>query len=162
MSEPLLLAQIARRAHVGRAAVVNWRRRHDDFPAPVGGDGVHPTFDADAVDHWLHAHGMADTFTLRPPGPPALLTLPDGTTVTLHAPWFRRDPDHGLAELGGGTHRDAWIPLANAILTRVQVEGEPPFAVRRAGADITDYPARYIRLLWRVEDEHPSFEPPLF
>ncbi|WP_159026611.1 hypothetical protein [Streptomyces vietnamensis] len=31
------LMQIARQAGVGRAAVVNWRRRHDDFPQPAVG-----------------------------------------------------------------------------------------------------------------------------
>ncbi|WP_345176476.1 hypothetical protein, partial [Streptomyces lavendulae] len=33
----VLLAGVARIARVGRAAVVQWRRRYDDFPAPVGG-----------------------------------------------------------------------------------------------------------------------------
>ncbi|MFF4012735.1 hypothetical protein [Streptomyces sp. NPDC001717] len=52
----VLLAEVARMARVGRAAVVNWRRRHDDFPAPVGGTDVHPQFDRAAVVAWLLAH----------------------------------------------------------------------------------------------------------
>ncbi len=35
-------AGIARLAGVGRAAVSNWRRRHADFPKPVGGTGPAP------------------------------------------------------------------------------------------------------------------------
>ncbi|WP_133895336.1 hypothetical protein [Streptomyces sp. KS 21] len=52
----VLLAEVARMARVGRAAVVNWRRRHDDFPAPTGGTEVHPQFDRPAIVAWLLAH----------------------------------------------------------------------------------------------------------
>ncbi|MFD5421834.1 hypothetical protein ACFWJT_27885 [Streptomyces sp. NPDC127069] len=45
----VLLAEVARIARVGRAAVVNWRRRHADFPDPVSGTDVHPQFDRRAV-----------------------------------------------------------------------------------------------------------------
>ena len=37
-------AGIARFAGVGRAAVSNWRRRHSDFPRPVGGSVSSPSF----------------------------------------------------------------------------------------------------------------------
>jgi hypothetical protein len=47
------LAGIARIAGVGRAAVSNWRRRHDDFPAPVGGTDVSPQFSLAEVERWL-------------------------------------------------------------------------------------------------------------
>lgn len=147
----LLLAHIARRAGVGRAAVVNWRRHHPDFPPPVGGTDVHPEFDPDAVDRWLHLHGKVATYL---PRSTATVTLPDGTTVTLHHAWLRRDED-GFVELGGGTDPDAWIPLHDAVLTRVHVEGLPDVTVSRAVADITDRPARYIHLLWRAENEQP-------
>lgn len=50
-------AEIARLAGVGRAAVSNWRRRHPDFPAPVGGTAVSPEFDLDEVEQWLRAQG---------------------------------------------------------------------------------------------------------
>ncbi|MGW1643078.1 hypothetical protein [Streptomyces lavendulae] len=56
----LLLAGVARIARVGRAAVVQWRRRCDDFPAPVGGTGAHPEFDRAAVLAWLLAHGKIE------------------------------------------------------------------------------------------------------
>ncbi len=52
-------ADIARIAGVGRAAVSNWRRRHPDFPAPVGGPPNSPTFALADVEAWLAANGRA-------------------------------------------------------------------------------------------------------
>jgi hypothetical protein len=48
---------IARLAGVGRAAVSNWRRRHGDFPRPVGGTETSPTFELSAVERWLYDQG---------------------------------------------------------------------------------------------------------
>ncbi|MCX4963124.1 HsdM family class I SAM-dependent methyltransferase [Streptomyces virginiae] len=50
-------AEVARLAGVGRAAVSNWRRRHADFPKPVGGTETSPSFSLDEVEHWLRAQG---------------------------------------------------------------------------------------------------------
>ncbi|MFI2712231.1 N-6 DNA methylase [Micromonospora sp. NPDC018662] len=50
-------AEIARLAGVGRAAVSNWRKRHGDFPAPVGGSATSPEFDLAQVERWLRAQG---------------------------------------------------------------------------------------------------------
>ncbi|GAA1974993.1 N-6 DNA methylase [Kitasatospora viridis] len=49
--------EIARLAGVGRAAVSNWRRRHADFPQPVGGTEASPTFALDQVEEWLRRQG---------------------------------------------------------------------------------------------------------
>lgn len=46
-------SEIARLAGVTRAAVSNWRRRHDDFPAPVGGGAGSPLFALADVQAWL-------------------------------------------------------------------------------------------------------------
>ncbi|MFE0511208.1 N-6 DNA methylase [Streptomyces sp. NPDC058964] len=46
-------SEIARLAGVTRAAVSNWRRRYDDFPAPVGGGVNSPLFDLAEVQTWL-------------------------------------------------------------------------------------------------------------
>jgi hypothetical protein len=46
-------AQIARLAGVTRAAVANWRRRHDAFPAPIGGTTAGPLFSLEEVEAWL-------------------------------------------------------------------------------------------------------------
>jgi type I restriction-modification system DNA methylase subunit len=50
-------ADIARIAGVRPSAVSNWRRRHDDFPRPIGGTDKSPRFDLAAVESWLHAQG---------------------------------------------------------------------------------------------------------
>ncbi|WP_098897365.1 N-6 DNA methylase [Streptomyces sp. st77] len=46
-------AEIARLAGVTRAAVSNWRRRYDDFPAPAGGAANSPLFALVEVQAWL-------------------------------------------------------------------------------------------------------------
>lgn len=50
-------AGIARLAGVGRAAVSNWRRRHADFPKPVGGTETSPSFALADVEEWLRGQG---------------------------------------------------------------------------------------------------------
>jgi len=59
-------ADIARIAGVGRAAVSNWRRRHADFPRPVGGPPTSPTFSLDEVQKWLRANRRALTVNTQP------------------------------------------------------------------------------------------------
>ncbi|MGW4647342.1 N-6 DNA methylase [Kitasatospora sp. NPDC004289] len=54
---PVTLAQIARVAGVGRAAVSNWRRRDEGFPAPLGGTDTSPTFSLTEVENWLLTKG---------------------------------------------------------------------------------------------------------
>ncbi|WP_047868125.1 N-6 DNA methylase [Nocardiopsis sp. RV163] len=49
-------ADIARIAGVKPTAVSNWRRRHDDFPEPVGGTDRSPRFDLAQVEEWLSTH----------------------------------------------------------------------------------------------------------
>ncbi|MGW3232713.1 N-6 DNA methylase [Kitasatospora sp. NPDC001095] len=52
--DPLITgAEIARLAGVTRAAVSNWRRRHEDFPAPAGGGPTSPLFNLADVNAWL-------------------------------------------------------------------------------------------------------------
>ncbi|MBB2501735.1 HsdM family class I SAM-dependent methyltransferase [Amycolatopsis echigonensis] len=57
-------ADIARLAGVRRAAVSNWRRRHDDFPKPVGGTASSPLFSLPEVQAWLRGRGRP--FELTP------------------------------------------------------------------------------------------------
>ncbi|NEC66101.1 N-6 DNA methylase [Streptomyces sp. SID9727] len=54
---PVSLAEIARIAGVGRAAVSNWRRRHDTFPSRIGGTDVSPLFSLSEVEQWLRGKG---------------------------------------------------------------------------------------------------------
>ncbi|MFD3624594.1 N-6 DNA methylase [Streptomyces sp. NPDC058698] len=46
-------SEIARMAGVTRAAVSNWRRRYDDFPAPAGGAANSPLYALTEVQAWL-------------------------------------------------------------------------------------------------------------
>ncbi|WP_160050511.1 N-6 DNA methylase [Nocardiopsis sp. FR4] len=50
-------ADIARIAQVSRTTVSNWRRRHEDFPRPVGGAGNRALFDRTQVEAWLARGG---------------------------------------------------------------------------------------------------------
>ncbi|MCB5908077.1 N-6 DNA methylase [Streptomyces pinistramenti] len=50
---PVSLAEIARLAGVGRAAVSNWRRRHPSFPARIAGTDVNPQFSLTDIENWL-------------------------------------------------------------------------------------------------------------
>ncbi|MPY54563.1 N-6 DNA methylase [Streptomyces acidicola] len=58
-------AGIARLAGVGRAAVSNWRRRHDDFPRPVGGTETSPSFALAEVERWLRKQGKLAEVPLK-------------------------------------------------------------------------------------------------
>ncbi len=46
-------SDIARLAGVTRAAVSNWRRRYEDFPAPAGGSANSPLYALAEVQAWL-------------------------------------------------------------------------------------------------------------
>ncbi|MET9227217.1 N-6 DNA methylase [Lentzea sp. NPDC003310] len=52
-------ADIARIADVKPTAVSNWRKRHGDFPKPVGGTDRSPRFDLAEVEAWLAKEGKA-------------------------------------------------------------------------------------------------------
>ncbi|KOV34661.1 N-6 DNA methylase [Streptomyces heliomycini] len=56
-------SEIARIAGVTRAAVSNWRRRYDDFPAPVGGGANSPLFDLAEVQAWLDKQSKGQDVT---------------------------------------------------------------------------------------------------
>ncbi|MFD5416163.1 hypothetical protein [Streptomyces nojiriensis] len=59
-------------AEVGRAAAATWRRRHGDFPPPVGGTGMSPEFHRTAVVARLLAHGRIAVATQAPTVAPAV------------------------------------------------------------------------------------------
>ncbi|MEU0049256.1 N-6 DNA methylase [Streptomyces sp. NPDC006309] len=79
-------AGIARLAGVGRAAVSNWRRRHPDFPKPVGGSETSPSFALAEVESWLRAQGKLAEVPLRERVWQQLAGHPDGPlTALVHA-----------------------------------------------------------------------------
>ncbi|GAB2763379.1 N-6 DNA methylase [Streptomyces bullii] len=87
-------AGIARLAGVGRAAVSNWRRRHPDFPKPVGGTETSPSFALAEVEGWLRRHGKLAEVPLRervwqhivghPEGPVSALTHVGCALLLIH------------------------------------------------------------------------------
>ncbi|MGW4018256.1 N-6 DNA methylase [Rhodococcus ruber] len=59
MTTPLVRAtDIAKIAGVSRAAVTQWRKKYDDFPAPQeGAETSSPLYRRDDIERWLRAHG---------------------------------------------------------------------------------------------------------
>ncbi|MFI0239694.1 N-6 DNA methylase [Streptomyces sp. NPDC016845] len=108
-------AGIARLAGVGRAAVSNWRRRHADFPRPVGGTETSPSFALAEIEDWLRAQGKLAEVPLRervwqqlaghPAGPVTALLHAGSVLLLVHdrpTEWLalaKTDDDHTLAEL---------------------------------------------------------------
>ncbi|TXJ73981.1 SAM-dependent methyltransferase [Streptomyces lavendulae] len=79
-------AGIARLAGVGRAAVSNWRRRHADFPKPVGGTETSPSFALAEIEAWLRKQGKLAEVPLRERVWQQLAGHPEGPlTALVHA-----------------------------------------------------------------------------
>ncbi|MFJ6833300.1 N-6 DNA methylase [Streptomyces sp. NPDC091209] len=76
-------AGIARLAGVGRAAVSNWRRRHADFPKPVGGTETSPSFALAEVEAWLRHQGKLAEVPLRERVWQQLVGHPEGPVTAL-------------------------------------------------------------------------------
>ncbi|MEU6931221.1 N-6 DNA methylase [Streptomyces sp. NPDC046374] len=97
-------AGIARLAGVGRAAVSNWRRRHADFPKPVGGTETSPSFALSDVEEWLRDQGKLAEVPLRERVWQLVAGHPAGAvTALVHA---------GCALLLVRDRRAAWPALA--------------------------------------------------
>ncbi len=58
---PVTATEISKLVGVTRATVSNWRKRHEDFPKPVGGTEFRPVFDWNAVQAWLAERGQDAT-----------------------------------------------------------------------------------------------------
>lgn len=58
---PVTATEISKLVGVTRATVSNWRKRHEDFPKPVGGTEFRPVFDWNAVQAWLADRGQDGT-----------------------------------------------------------------------------------------------------
>ncbi|MEV2213876.1 N-6 DNA methylase [Streptomyces sp. NPDC050997] len=122
-------AEISRIAGVTRATVSNWRRRHDDFPAPSGGTETSPLYDLPAVQAWLRGRGHTSTASPTEELRTALRLLGPGSGVAarlfpLVAAASRRTPEE-LAEL-------AALPDDQLIARAEKTAGELPVAVPEA------------------------------
>ncbi|MFF7369382.1 N-6 DNA methylase [Streptomyces tricolor] len=122
-------AEISRIAGVTRATVSNWRRRHDDFPAPSAGTESSPLYDLSAVQAWLRGRGHTSAASPTEELRTALRLLGPGSGVAtrlfpLVAAASRRTQEE-LAEL-------AAVP-DDQLLTRAEkAAGELPATVPEA------------------------------
>ncbi|MBQ0847087.1 N-6 DNA methylase [Streptomyces sp. NPDC057620] len=171
-------AGIARLAGVGRAAVSNWRRRHADFPKPVGGTETSPSFALAEIEDWLRAQGKLAEVPLRervwqqvaghPQGPVtalihvgcALLLVHDRPTVWLEV---SAGSDARLAELLPAPLDQVLTPRFGAIRKRAVATPtadrlRPSAPLLRAAAELAaelDARKAYEFLLGRHLDANP-------
>ncbi|MGC0340073.1 SAM-dependent methyltransferase [Streptomyces sp. SLBN-8D4] len=122
-------AEISRIAGVTRATVSNWRRRHDDFPAPSAGTESSPLYDLPAVQAWLRGRGHTSTASPTEELRTALRLLGPGSGVAarlfqLVAAASRRTPEE-LAEL-------AAVPDDQLLARAEKAAGELPATVPEA------------------------------
>ncbi|MEU3721511.1 hypothetical protein [Streptomyces sp. NPDC031705] len=125
------LGDVARMARVGRAAVVNWRRRHPDFHAAAGGTEVHPQFDRPAVVAWLLAHDKIEVPIGMPPSASLTVVCPGRRTVR-----FRLDGPHPVLadDAEGEDELSGWSADEDADELAALTEGEFGAAIRRLTA----------------------------
>ncbi len=143
-SSEVTAVEIARLAGVGRAAVSNWRRRHPDFPQPVGGTEASPTFALNQVEGWLRDQGKIAELPLvervwqqlealrDPSGHPAAPLLPAGALLLL----LHRAPQRWAALADEPATRLA-VTLPRAIGAAVAEALGPP------GAELLRLPTLY-------------------
>ncbi|UQX01480.1 N-6 DNA methylase [Streptomyces sp. RerS4] len=133
-------AGIARLAGVGRAAVSNWRRRHPDFPKPVGGTETSPSFALSDVENWLRAQGKLAEVPLRERVWQQVASHPGGAVAALvdvgAALLLVRDRPARWLELTAGSDERmaALLPDATAeVLDHRLGPAHPPALGRRPG-----------------------------
>ncbi|GGZ02547.1 SAM-dependent methyltransferase [Streptomyces poonensis] len=160
-------SEIARLAGVTRAAVSNWRRRYDDFPAPAGGGANSPLFVLADVQAWLDrqrkGHGVSEEVQLWQAlrgvygdemvsgiADVAQLLAGDASCASAQLPREAVRLARSLAE--GGSAGDVVDALAERFTD----------SVRRAGSDQVTSPriARAVRhLAGEVTDDATLFDP---
>lgn len=133
-------AGIARLAGVGRAAVSNWRRRHADFPKPVGGTETSPSFALTEVESWLRKQGKLAEVPLRERVWQQLAGHPEGPlTALVHAGQvlllIHERPTVWLeASAGSDARLAAMLPGALEQVLTSRFGGTPGRAVHRGRA----------------------------
>ncbi|WP_413788051.1 N-6 DNA methylase [Streptomyces platensis] len=170
-------AGIARLAGVGRAAVSNWRRRHADFPKPVGGTETSPAFALRDIEQWLRDQGKLAEVPLRERVWQQLVGHPAGTATALRqagavlllvherpAVWQQLRTAVGDAELTGVLPAMLDAVLADRLGPEHPVRGltrealAPSAALVRAAGDLAaadGAPQAYAFLLGRHLDANP-------
>ncbi|MFF7164379.1 N-6 DNA methylase [Streptomyces sp. NPDC008086] len=154
-------AGIARLAGVGRAAVSNWRRRHADFPKPVGGTETSPSFALADVEAWLRKQGKLAEVPLRERVWQQLAGHPEGpVTALLHAGcvlllihdrppiWLEigAGSDERLAAMLPGALEEVLLPRFGAAATPPTVHSTPLPPTPTATPTSTATPTPAVRL----------------
>ncbi|MGA5273245.1 N-6 DNA methylase [Streptomyces cellulosae] len=144
-------AGIARLAGVGRAAVSNWRRRHADFPRPVGGTETSPAFALAEVEEWLRHHRKLAEVPLKERVWQQLAGHPDGpVTALVHA---------GCALLLIHDRPPVWLDISSGTDERLAAllpaALEEVLTPRMPETARTGHPGRS-----RVNGQHPVNTPP--
>ncbi|WP_159768524.1 N-6 DNA methylase [Streptomyces sp. HM190] len=142
-------AEIARLAGVGRAAVSNWRRRHADFPRPVGGTETSPSFALTDVEDWLRKQGKLAEVPLKervwqqvtghPDGPVTALVHAGCALLHLHdrpLAWLELSAVPDDAHLAAGLADQ----LAQLLAGRFGPDGEPAVHTPTAAALLPSIP----------------------
>ncbi|WP_329133535.1 SAM-dependent methyltransferase [Streptomyces sp. NBC_01476] len=130
-------SEIARLAGVTRAAVSNWRRRYDDFPAPAGGAANSPLYALAEVQGWLDKQRKGQEVSpevelwqaMRAAyGEQMIVGLAEvaGVLAGEHRPGL---PDDVASRLQGLTQTEAPVDLVNGLTERFMD------SARRAGSD---------------------------
>ncbi|GHI53850.1 type II restriction endonuclease subunit M [Streptomyces rubradiris] len=160
-------SEIARLAGVTRAAVSNWRRRYDDFPAPVSSGAGSPVFALAEVQAWLDrqrkGHDVAEDVQLWQAlrgayGDDMLGALADAARL-LSDPVGEVPsalPSDAVRLLRAAAERDAGGAMADALAERFTD------SVRRAGSDLATSPriVRAVRhLVGDVAADATVFDP---
>ncbi|MGD3109215.1 N-6 DNA methylase [Streptomyces sp. YGL11-2] len=170
-------AGIARLAGVGRAAVSNWRRRHADFPKPVGGTETSPAFALRDIEQWLRDQGKIAEVPPRervwqqlvghPAGAAAALRQAGAVLLLVHerpAAWRQLRAAADDAELTGVLPAMLESVLAARLGAEHPVRGltcealAPSAALVRAAGDLATAdgaPEAYAFLLGRHLDANP-------
>ncbi|MFI8888244.1 hypothetical protein [Streptomyces sp. NPDC053813] len=145
------LSQIARMARAGRAAVVNWRRRHGGLEA-TGGTDESPLFPRAAAEQWLRDLGKL-------PEPPATVTFTGGPAITVYgpelfSPALPASGGAGCEEFMGYIEPDrpAGIPWPTAS-ARIEQPGNAPYEVTDTHVDISGHGGRmdFLKLIWPAD-----------
>ncbi|MGP3985313.1 N-6 DNA methylase [Streptomyces sp. 3N207] len=168
---------MARLAGVGRAAVSNWRRRHADFPKPIGGTETSPSFSLSDIERWLREQGKLAEVPLSERVWQQIVGHPSGAVGALRQAGavllLVRDRPTAWRQLRGAsddTHLTGVLPgILDSVLTARLGDGHPvrdltrealapSAALVRATAELSTLmgaPEAYAFLLGRHLDANP-------
>ncbi|MFJ6408536.1 N-6 DNA methylase [Streptomyces hydrogenans] len=150
-------AEIARLAGVTRAAVSNWRRRYDDFPAPAGGAANSPLFALAEVQGWLERQRKGQEMSpevelwqaLRAAYSDQMVAGLAMVTAALAGQPATELPDGIASRVRGLARTESPVDLVNGLTERFMD------SARRAGSDQVT-PERVVRAVCHFVPELPS------